>query len=619
MFNPNFTGVVVETNFNDTPKLVPLVLTNKLPKVRTILKEYFSFEDFFLFTKEIKDGFAEIAVEDENKFNLYRIVNNEKRLRLNFKPSWNYFNNRSKIDYGYIMSQEKMIKAEKRAYIMNNCNFDLISKRNEFEMGDDAFNSKEDRLMKKNLFFNVNNINVYNLLQLGMSFGKSNNETFNIETDESYEYMKYTKATLDFENWLSPTDEFKDAIEEAIKTEDVQKLKKVFKQFGEFIPTQVILGGRVHFNKLKVKTEHATDEAIKGSLNINQIAEVAYDSKHSQDKTSSFMKRFNKIIGGELHNDKEFDKSVWSKSLEKYRTWEIIEFGNPKTIFYFLSDKLREKIYQLIGKKIIYNSFKSIEYKVKEDQIPTVFKISNMLPTNISDLLGNKDIDIFATVVDNEINNDLFTCQILYRNSKLPELIIQCLQRHIKVETIYHIKVGLLIIGNCPNFSNILTYDKFRFYSQKNQYNEFENLNNTHVKTSSLKFKRDIYSSNEYYLLGISLIKEINESNKHLFIGHHFVNDDVDDKLKTSTFCLNLKDNNYAELSADFTFSTLIAIVPNNACKIIDLSKLPFYIDIHSPVNILSFKSLIDRTCAICKRPQNKDRIKCILFDPSRL
>ncbi|CAB5367230.1 unnamed protein product [Rhizophagus irregularis] len=105
-------------------------------------------------------------------------------------------------------------------------------------------------------------------------------------------------------------------VEKAIKSQDpVEEFKQITDKFGQFISTEVILGGRAHF-------EVHTGNSNKVAKNANAGKILGISAKEN----STYYKSI-KLIGGE-HPDKieNFDEEAWVKSLEDYRNWSCIEF-----------------------------------------------------------------------------------------------------------------------------------------------------------------------------------------------------------------------------------------------------------------------------------------------------
>src|SRR5436190_4569129 len=306
------------------------------------------------------------------------------------------------------------------------------------------FKSKEnliDLMMKTNLFFSANN-NVQKFAKLGIS----KNENFNFETINSYHFTKYGRISLEFSEYLEPTQEFIEVVRDAIKSKDlnapedlassneidskkqldtknVEKLNQIIEEFGQSVPTEVILGGRAHFDGFKRSTGETSDD------NAMDIDTEFFLEGRSTNNSSNCTKLF----GGKRPNRLEnFDEEAWIKSLnEDYKNWNCIEFRKPISIFQLLPDDLYKQVIKSVGKRIHYSTIENFNYQLEESGKPRIFELRNV-PPNISKIIQNKDADcnIFATVIDTaESKNDFFNCQILCPPNGKPRLIIHCVQK----------------------------------------------------------------------------------------------------------------------------------------------------------------------------------------------
>ncbi|GBC00842.1 hypothetical protein RclHR1_39900002 [Rhizophagus clarus] len=126
----------------------------------------------------------------------------------------------------------KVVK--KHVFTMNECDFNEINK---YKRGQLEFESKEDWMKKINLFVDVSGINITNFA--------------------SYQYMEIGKVSLKFNKVnLKITEEFEKDMNDAINTEDSrERFKKITEDYGYFIPTEVILRGKVYFNDVKKSSD----------------------------------------------------------------------------------------------------------------------------------------------------------------------------------------------------------------------------------------------------------------------------------------------------------------------------------------------------------------------------
>ncbi|GES80293.1 hypothetical protein GLOIN_2v1484896 [Rhizophagus clarus] len=124
----------------------------------------------------------------------------------------------------------KVVK--KHVFTMNECDFNEINK---YKRGQLEFESKEDWMKKINLFVDVSGINITNFARLGLLVEVS---------------LKFNKVNLKI------TEEFEKDMNDAINTEDSrERFKKITEDYGYFIPTEVILRGKVYFNDVKKSSD----------------------------------------------------------------------------------------------------------------------------------------------------------------------------------------------------------------------------------------------------------------------------------------------------------------------------------------------------------------------------
>uniref|UniRef100_U9TPX3 MACPF domain-containing protein n=1 Tax=Rhizophagus irregularis (strain DAOM 181602 / DAOM 197198 / MUCL 43194) TaxID=747089 RepID=U9TPX3_RHIID len=276
-----------------TPKFIRLNLSDNLLSIRKKLEKDCIINDTLSFSKKLDHEFAEIIHED--KFRLYDIIykiESENILYLKHCsiPNWEYLNTLHKLDYGCIMTFDGIEKPKNRAFVMKNC--ELINSSMGYIKDSVEFKSIEERIKIINLFFHTNDISVNNFIKLGMSIGSLKNEKLNFESESE-----------------NPSEEF----------------KQITKEYGQFIPGKVILGGRVLFGK----------NITSGYLTI---------SNYLKGKSTSYKYNYTKIIGGKQPDNENFDEIAWFKTLKDYRNWEPIEFHNPVSIFQLLPIDLRRRI-----------------------------------------------------------------------------------------------------------------------------------------------------------------------------------------------------------------------------------------------------------------------------------
>ncbi|GBB92915.1 hypothetical protein RclHR1_20810002 [Rhizophagus clarus] len=679
-FSSNVNAIVTVKTIDDPssypPRTVRLNLTDNLLIIRQELKKNGFIDNTLLFSRKYPEnnnnnnnntivyGFAEIALEKEEDYLLNEIIDKNDNI-LYLKqcsiPDWKVLNGLCKLDYGCTMTFEGIKKAENRAFKMQNCELVEIGAKG-CRKGFVEFKSNKDRMMKTNLFFHTD-INVQKFVKLGISIGNMENEEVNSETNSSYHFTQYGKASLKFGDYLKPTQEFIEEVEKAINSKDTaEELKQITNKFGQFIPTEVILGGRAHFNEHITSTGQFAENSREISMNANAggvlEANVASASSNSEGRSTYYRSNCTKLIGGKQpDNIENFDEGAWAKSLNNYRNWDSIEHQNPVSIFQLLSNNLRKQIIESVGKRIHHLDFVDFNYYLEEFGKPKIFEFKDVIPPNILNIIQNKEADcnIFATVIDmSETKNNFFTCQVLCPLDGKPSLIIHCIQKRFK-KCQCNLKIGWMVIGYYTDFNFIISDFNAQLKILKTDFGMSNNLNNqTMINAELLSYENPF--NNIPLCLGSPVLTKLDSSNNSLIIGYHFFNAQEENKIGACTFSYCLKNNHYVNLPG-FTFYTLVVSnyhVPN-AYDIIpfDYSLLnkpyinfnnditgtgscinPKFISLYStqktnygPIFLKQKSKKIktkivnckNRACFVCKNKTliiSRDNVKCVFFDP---
>ncbi|CAB4474378.1 unnamed protein product [Rhizophagus irregularis] len=642
--------IIIKITPSHESKLVLLNTANNLLVTRQKLKEDYDINSTLLkFLRKYSEGneydnnggscgFAEIELKDEEQLRLCKIIDkdiSDKNILYIKCIDWNFLNEENKLDYGCTMTYDEIKKADKRAFVMKNCEFKEIGAVG-CEKGVVEFKSTEERMKITNLFFAAD-INVDNFAKLGMSIGSMENKKSNSETSGSYHFIKHAKASLEFTKYLEPTPDFIKEVEDATNSKDpAEKFNQIIEEYGYFIPTKVILGGRVHFNEHISSTGKFTElsKEIAMSTNAGGILEANMSSTSNYSEGKSNYQKFNctKLIGGESPGSLEnFNEEMWVKSLkENYKKWNSIEFQNPISIFQPLSKNLRDKIIKSFGKRIHYSKIEEFKYRLEEFGRPKKFELKNM-PLNIMRVIQNKatDCNIFATIIDmaesTESKDDFFTCQVLCPPNGKPSLIIHCIQKKFKKREC-KLKIGWMVIGYYTDDFNFILSD---FNAQlKILKNENISDNQAMINMEILNVEYDSYVYKVPPCLGIPVLTKLDSSNCSLIIGHHFFNAQEENKIGAYMFSYCSKDNNYVKLP-DFDFYTLIISDYQNlnTCNIIpfeypnySIMKKKPYINLNNNVansspKFISLFSTQKTNCGPMFLKQNYKKIEIKIID----
>ncbi|POG82345.1 hypothetical protein GLOIN_2v1497713 [Rhizophagus irregularis DAOM 181602=DAOM 197198] len=472
------------------------------------------------------------------------------------------------------------------------------------------FWSKDDWMMKTNLFFSGSD-NVKNFVYMGLSLESESkkNEDFDDKVYSVYEYTEVGKALIKFREYIEPTEEFIKEIKDGIKSGNPKKeFRKIMKEYGQFIPTEIILGGRVYF---------------KG-VNPGAIISVRES------------KKIMRTIGGKHLGGKTFNEKYWMESLNDYQNWDIIELKNPIIIFKLLPEDMYKKIISSLGKRILHKRQRDYSWN------PGMTNIYDFIDELLLKIVHKKDADwdIFATVINVHDSKDVFfNCQILKSGKTKPSTLIHCIQKDFQLRE-YSLMIVYVVIGYDTDFKYI--------YSNKNKVELRKFVYDTeNCEFDSIPLQRELVSmirdGNPF--IGIPILNSLNPSNESLVIGHNF-RKTSNNEFKIDLFSYCTKTHRYVNLPK-FTFYTLVIL--NN-----DVNNPPFefikwgnpfinykyswnipcaslYLingDNYSPIflnqsrkqfNIGYVDCKCNKTCFICnyktKRISNTDQISCTIIN----
>ncbi|GBB85489.1 hypothetical protein RclHR1_01200003 [Rhizophagus clarus] len=377
------------------PIIVKLTLEDNLSVIRENLKnnDTIKMNDTLLFSKKFADNkLTEISHENEKDFILKDIieVSNDSYtlyLKETSRPYWKLLNDLHRLDFGCTMTSDGIKRAYQRAFITEECQLNEINNKKNDEV---KFNSREDRMIKKNLFFTLDiNMNVKYFAKIGIKY---ENEYYNDIEDNTYKYQVYEKASFKIDK-LKATDDFIKRVSDALKSGNRKKFVQITEEFGQFIPTGIILGKRFPIDD---------------------------QTKDEED----------------LLND--------------YRNWDIIGLLEPISIFELLDDDLRKELYSFFRKRILYSKITTVPFNDNDDEDNRTKIVE--LPQRISKIISNKhaDCSIFATVVGMK---DYYHCQILTDKEEL-KLIVHYFKEKSKIKD-SEFTIGWMVVGYDTNFRSI--------------------------------------------------------------------------------------------------------------------------------------------------------------------
>ncbi|RIA91151.1 hypothetical protein C1645_875651 [Glomus cerebriforme] len=606
------------------PKTKKLDINKNLYEIRKELeKSNINDINILLFSKKLVNEYSVTDREDEEKMILKELLfeNSDGKFLYLFKSNsdlcyWDYLNKECKLDYGRTLSVDGNKKASKRAFEMKYCKFNLYHAE-KYKKDRLEFRSKLEWMAKTNLFYS-NDINVQDFAELGFSIETSQIKNFDEEINSKYQYTEIGKASLKFnkEN-LELTDEFKNDLLNAIDSKNSRNFVKIIQEYGRFIPTEIILGGRVSFKDDTISVVNKADESKEGSVNINSHVKLGINFSDSKKESSFCSSDRMRLIGGAHPEGKDFDDKAWIESLKDYQNWD-----------------------NLLGKKILHTSIENYEYILNE---PGKYKIVD-ISDEVSEILQNKeaDCDIFATVIDtDESKNDFFNCQILRKQNEKPKIIIHGIQKKFK-KCEYKLKIRIMVIGYDINFK--FTSD-VRVTSIKYIYDPY---NQCDFYSIPLKDDLDLMTNNTP-IFGIPVLENLDSSNDSLIIGHNFHKDNYNSKIDVFSYCLEkrcivnlprftfilialngLTSNNYASLSFGFNglkntpFIDLKNLKKHSldpkyiSCCLSKENYKPFFLK--QTINQIKVKyvdCICKKTCTFCKNKTSKiakgENVECLI------
>ncbi|PKY38387.1 hypothetical protein RhiirA4_414146 [Rhizophagus irregularis] len=536
-----------ETIRDDLSSLIKLRITDKLSEIRKQLtyNSIIRMDDTLLFLdgdrkdsnvitpdSESERDLKDIIITDSNMENTVYLKNCEFPDPEHFKPTL-------KLEYGRTLTpiNTEIKIADKKAFTIKDIKPVKPNVAISYETV--KFNSKNTWEKKITMFLNAE-AELMNFGSLGLSFTNTRNKCKEIEKNFSFSYAKISKLHLKFEG-LEPTGEFIDEVKEAVELKDREKLRKINKKYGQFAPTEVTLGGIVYYvneKKSNISYEQKIND-VSPTIGIPVIpavelsVEVGFGIDNSISESTSSEWKYSGLIGGESQDLDNFDKKEWIKSLSDCKHWDCIEFHEPIHIFQLLGDNLREEVYKILGKKILYHDIisfnRQLEYGERE-----IVDLS--LRGKICETIKKEEADcsIFATIVGDEKNN-FYNCQIYHprKGNEKPKLIIHCYQKNQKYQPRHNLKIGFMIIGYRYGFDFL--NDENDDTQLEVHYKDYQNLNDQELIT---QFKFD---KSPFPVLGIPVLNELNDSNESILIGHYFLK--KGSTVEANVFSYSLKDH----------------------------------------------------------------------------
>ncbi|PKY19939.1 hypothetical protein RhiirB3_433118 [Rhizophagus irregularis] len=388
---------------------------------------------------------VDIARKSEEKIILEKIIDKKSKTLYLSEPYWRFFKDKHKLEYGCSVILER---AKSRAFTIVDCEMNEID--NEYEESQIQINSDEDRLIKNDRFL-IADIDIPNFAKLGVSIRNSNTKNSNVATSLNCNIIEYKKRSLRLK--LEPTKEFIEAIKDVIDSKDPRKFKDIINDFGQFIPKEIILGGKACFIANENTEKNSEENSGEYSANIGaQVLNMEFGKKSSRPLNTSNSSKYQsfKLFGGKQFSSSNFDEPVWAESLNDFKCWSCIKFKDPVNVFQILPEDLRKQILLLVEKKILYTNtkyytlgfgFSIFRYRPR---IHHTFELD--IPKNILEILQHKDTECSVLAVIDKKEKD---CQVICED---PRLKIHCNFENIRKRKLM---IEWKIIGYDINFDFI--------------------------------------------------------------------------------------------------------------------------------------------------------------------
>ncbi|CAG8463625.1 22206_t:CDS:2 [Gigaspora margarita] len=323
-YTKSLIEIIVVIN-NVEALIVKLDDKNKLNEVREKFKNYeeITMSNDINFTK---NG-VKVSINDEKNFKLEEVLIGNK-VYLKKKPNWQELVKKFRFEYGRNYEENKDTVANKKAFIIKDCKFDLFTD-DEYYHDNVTISSTDELTQNKGLFLKAR-IEILTTASLGFSIKSVKNSQTHSETALKFCVKHFGKAEISIrEQSVELTTEFQTEVQNAIESQNLQKINKVITEFGQFIPTIVRFGGRFYYKDTINMTKNSTNNNKTGSANLNiygQDLELQNKFGINSGSESIMQQKFSVIFGGDKKKMYEGKEAEWKTSLQDFKYWEPIEF-----------------------------------------------------------------------------------------------------------------------------------------------------------------------------------------------------------------------------------------------------------------------------------------------------
>ncbi|KAF0541897.1 hypothetical protein F8M41_005046 [Gigaspora margarita] len=204
----------INVAINNGRVLVKLAKDFSLDKVREKLEinDIISNLISFYFTK----NYSIIGCSNEHEFNLSDILDGDTiYLKEDSQPNW-----------------------KKLAFTIKDCELNILDDFNSYPITTSSVN---DLFKNRGLFLNPQ-------LDLDFLIDPQNSRSYDSEQVSGFNIQNFVKAILSINKKdIIITEEFEVAVKEALNSQDINILKHAIEKFGQFVPTEIMFGGRLHY------------------------------------------------------------------------------------------------------------------------------------------------------------------------------------------------------------------------------------------------------------------------------------------------------------------------------------------------------------------------------------
>ena len=260
--------------------------------------------------------------------------------------------------YGYRLESNGVLKRG-NDFAMECAEVNVSQEQSNYTTSNYYYDEALSRLQRSSMAEGTSGVSVPSLFSATASHKIQNatrTDTRSVMEHTSYSVIS-TKARVTFQrNKVSPNTNFLTEVEKALAQEEeppARPLLGVFKRFGEFFGTDMVVGGRMNYwqDKSIDQSYNAAESLqmfnaeVEGKIKAHGtdvVLETSQTLGNSQKGSEAINKQKNsiflKIEGGD---DSQKDKDKWLQTVKKYENWVVIGHGQSSlepTFNYFPAD-----------------------------------------------------------------------------------------------------------------------------------------------------------------------------------------------------------------------------------------------------------------------------------------